>query len=718
MMNDTMLSNFIDIKDLQLLQDAFVDVADVTAVIVDAHGRALTRASNVSPYCRLMLKNPVTRARCACSTRFIGDQAFATRKPVRGVCRNLGIVNASAPIIREGTHVANWMINQGVRVYHPESQVQAFARRFVLPADEVLEAYINLPLIREVEFNNTLKLLTFFIGQISQVSYKNTQLTQANTMTMQAVSVLGTVMSNLEAMIYVCDPCTYELIYINDTLRGFLGLGDRSISGTQCYGAIMGYSGPCPSCPCPKLFTADGAPHFDPYHWEYHSPRTGRDRYVVDRLITWHDGRLMHMHMSTDITDRNAVAMSEASNMVKREFMARMSHELRTPMNGVLGMTQLALQADPAKNPREYLHKIQLSATHLLGIIGNILDYSGIESGAFSCESTVFNLPEAIGMTQDMLAHEAGKKNLTLEVRIAPDVPLYVEGDRTRLTQIVLNLLSNAVKFTERGGVTLNLSARAQNPEAIMLECTVEDTGIGMSPEQVEELFAPFEQADSSTTRRVEGAGLGLALCRALVRIMQGDISIRSEPGVGSVVSFYVLVKGAQAPHAAQNGEDLTHRYVGRHILVVEDNEINQEIAVALLEDLGASVDVAENGEQAVDAFLREEYDLILMDLRMPGMDGYEATRRIRASSKEDAPLVPIVAMTANTAKEDKDACFAAGMNGHLAKPIDFDGLRRTLARWLDGKQASDNAAKMHPFKLLSPSSGGVVDVFSWENTR
>jgi signal transduction histidine kinase/ActR/RegA family two-component response regulator len=394
--------------------------------------------------------------------------------------------------------------------------------------------------------------------------------------------------------------------------------------------------------------------------------------------------------MAADIVkaneDHQALIMAEAANNAQRDFLARMSHEIRTPMNGVLGMTRLAMQADTPEKQLEYLKKIQSSASLLLGIINDILDFSKIEAGKLELETHPFSLVEMTENIRELIQPRISEKGLEFVVSIDDSVPPRAVGDNLRISQVLLNLLGNAAKFTLRGSIRLEIKSRPLPSGKIRLDCLVQDTGIGMNAGQQGALFKPFSQADSSTARKFGGTGLGLSISKAMVELMGGAITVSSEPGKGSVFAFYVELENAEGVQEEDAGIDAavdSQRYDGRTFLLVEDNAINQEIAVAVLTELGATVETANNGEEGFKAFLQKDYSLIFMDIRMPVMDGFESARRIRSSSKHDALTIPIIAMTANAMKEDRDASRAAGMNGHVSKPIDIIEIKNVLYREL-----------------------------------
>jgi len=384
---------------------------------------------------------------------------------------------------------------------------------------------------------------------------------------------------------------------------------------------------------------------------------------------------------------------AEAASRAKSAFLANMSHEIRTPINAIIGMTNIGKNA---ANPERMLYafgKIETASTHLLGIINDVLDISKIEAGKFELSHVRFSYKDTLQKVVDVIHFRVDERRQTLHIHTDDAIPSYLMGDDQRLAQVVANLLSNAVKFTPEGG-TIRVTSRLLDapPGRCRLQISVSDTGIGITPEQKARLFQSFEQADASTTRQFGGTGLGIAISKRIVEMMDGGIWVDSVPGEGSTFTFEVTVtpctcklQALADDHAEAYDAAQATDFVGRHVLLVEDVEVNREILIIALEDTHLTIDCAQNGAQAVEMFAAapERYDLIFMDVQMPVMDGYEATGHIRSSAAAQAATVPIIAMTANVFSEDIAKCLQAGMNGHIGKPVDMGEVMEILRRYL-----------------------------------
>jgi len=435
--------------------------------------------------------------------------------------------------------------------------------------------------------------------------------------------------------------------------------------------------------------------------------RDGQERWLLWAMTGVPEARLVYI-VAADITERRraeealedyaaelrranrelslALAAAKEATEAKSRFLAAVSHEIRTPLNGILGMNELLLCTPLTEEQRLYARTIKESTQSLLAIVNDLLDASRIEAGRLEIEAVPFDLGAVAGEVLTLLLPQARSKDLELTLDIEEDVPRWVVGDPLRVRQVLLNLVSNAVKFTEQGYVRIQIRKLRQEGEKTRLRFEVQDTGIGVPPDKKEEIFKEFVQADGSIARRYSGTGLGLSIAKKLVELMGGEIGCESELGAGSLFWFEIPFGKAEGPvpsgakpsaREGQRGAGVS----GRRVLVVEDNDVNRVIAVRLLRKLGCQVLAASGGEEALEILRREAVDLVLMDVNMPGMDGFATTEAIRRMGGE-ASRVPVLALTARASGDDEQECLRHGMNGLISKPVSLESLRAAVEAW------------------------------------
>ena len=432
---------------------------------------------------------------------------------------------------------------------------------------------------------------------------------------------------------------------------------------------------------------------------------------ATGKLSRREDGTpITYVGMFVDITERKetdeklreqralleeALVKAQRASQAKTMFLNNMSHDIRTPMNAIIGFTNLATtHLDDRELVRDYLSKITASSSHLLRLINDVLDMSRIESGRVVIDESPCSISQILYDLQSILRADLETRELHFQMDTRALLHPHVICDRLRLNQVLLNILSNALKFTPTGGhITVTAAEMpGDTPDTAIYQFRIQDTGIGMAPEFLEHIFEPFERERTSTVSGIQGTGLGMSITKNLVELMKGQITVESRQGQGSVFTCAFPFRLSAAPDVGETPAASAPRPSAHwHILLVEDNELNQEIAVTILEEAGCLMDVASDGAQAVEKVshsLEKPYDLILMDIQMPVMDGIEATKAIRALSDPRLANIPIVAMTANAFEEDRQRVLSAGMNGHLGKPINVDKLFSTLQSILDGEAA------------------------------
>ncbi len=482
--------------------------------------------------------------------------------------------------------------------------------------------------------------------------------------------------------IYISSMEDYSILFYNKTIDDLFDMSD--VSNKKCYEVFQNFDSPCPFCTNAFLQKGDV-----PYVWHHHNPVAEKDYKIIDRCMDWENHSNARLSVALDITDslrlqREQVLEREA-NLAKGRFLANMSHELRTPLNGIIGMNHLASVANDDAKVQDYLDKMHLSSRNLLGIVNDILDFSKLENKKVTLENRPFSFTDILFETQAILQGEIDHKGLHLHCYVDKNVPLLLNGDSLRLSQILLNLTNNAIKFTASGSISLEIYAKNHNELVQYVELWVKDTGIGISEENLQKLFKEFSQAETSTTRRYGGTGLGLSIVQRLVGLMGGTVRVESVLGKGTSfvcsIPFGKVVDNSDSTLAKENvAEQKVEDISGLRILLVEDNEINTLIATEVLEQYGCHVDSAEDGAIALRMLENTQYDLVIMDIQMPNMDGLEASQHIRSQEKYNT--LPIIAMSAHALVQDHEKSRQAGMQAHVIKPFVPEQLRKVIYQY------------------------------------
>lgn len=495
-----------------------------------------------------------------------------------------------------------------------------------------------------------------------------------------------TILENVECGIIIIDAETFEIIEMNAVAERLYGDSKTKVIGKKCYESIC--SAKSGACPVKRIkgIRAEAA-----------MIKANGDTVPIIKSVepVWYNDRLVLLESFTDISELKEaerklriLEVNERANQAKSNFLSKMSHEIRTPMNVIIGMTEIAKNTDDLYRLKRCFSTINISASHLLSILNDILDMSKIESGNYELAYLPFKIENVMIKAYNIMSEQAKQKQINFIINSGLEDNIFYLGDELRLMQVITNLVSNAIKFTSDGGnVEMKIIKIKSDLNADTLRFTVSDDGIGIGEEQMSKLFNAFEQADSSITRQYGGTGLGLSISKNIIEKMNGHIWVESRPKEGSVFTFEIkLERGRQEAEAELSLVEKKYPdFSGMVILLVEDLEVNREIITTLLEDTNIEIDEAENGLAAIGMFeaCPERYSAIIMDIQMPVMDGYDATKAIRAMNLHKAKTIPIIALTADAFQEDKEKCLLCGMNDHMKKPVEIDNVLEKLSYFL-----------------------------------
>lgn len=699
-------SELVDVSKLQELTDELNKIIDFPSAIIGMDGDVLT-ASGWQRICTdFHRQHPQTRKDCHESDTILRKKMYEGDSFVIYKCPR-GLVDASLPIIINGEHVANVFSGQ-IFLEPPDEITERFfreqAHKFGFDEKDYINAFKEIPVFTEKKFQSIL----FFIAKFAQF-IADTGLARLHEIeTTDAINVekrnFFNILNTMEDGVYIVNQ-QYGIEYINPALKNEFG----EVAGRKCFEYYYGRKEPCPWCKFPEIKKGESI------RWEWDSVKSNKIYDLISTPFKNFDGSLSMLQIFRDMTEfKKASAAVEKANHLKSEFLANMSHEIRTPLNAVIGMTHLLIDTPLTDKQKHLLNCVQTASNGLFDLISGTLDLSKIEAGQLALDLQPFSPASLLSFVQSTMTLLAEEKGIDLSVQSDnANLPNSVTGDEHRLRQILINLVNNAIKFTEAGTVTVKIEPveYASNTNAELKQATLRfsviDTGIGIPADQQDAVFASFAQADGSTTRKYGGTGLGLFISRQLVEMMGGHIWMESEPGKGSNFQFTVSLPIVE--EAVMDQKTFVAALKPLNILLVEDDEMNRVVGRMMLEQDGHHVTTANDGLEGLESVALNNFDVVLMDVQMPNMDGYEATGIIRSFEQggEQGGVIiedisdelaknlrtrlkgghlPVIAMTANAMKSDREKCMELGMDDYLTKPFQPDQVTHVLREVVSGK--------------------------------
>ena len=713
---DVVFTDLFNLNDIQRLQDEFSLATGVASIITLPDGTPITTPSNFCLFCKnIVRKTQQGQANCFKSDAVIGR--CSSLGPTIKTCMSGGLWDAGAGISLEGHHVANWLVGQVRDETQTEEKMREYAREIGANEEEAIKAFQEVPAMSRERFGQVAQALHTLANLLSTCAYQNFQ--QRHLLAERKDAELA--LRNRKEHLRIIADNTYDFEY-------WRGPDGKYIWVSPASEKICGYP--------PEAFIGNGVTRFlsivhpdDKHIWQKHLNEidnlhpehgelelriikpTGETVWICHtcKPIFSNDGlNLGRRGCNRDITERKnvqnqliqtnsrleeSVSMAEAlaekancANTAKSGFIANMSHEIRTPLNGILGMLQLLETTNPNEEQKEYLLAATISTKRITRLLSDVLDLSRIEAGKLNVKETVFTLGALKDALEELFAAATKGKNIGFEFAFDERVPPLLFGDSDKLLQILFILIGNAIKFTEKGNIRVEFTTLPNNcigSSRILFAVT--DTGVGIPDHVVDNIFETFTQAEETMTKTFQGAGLGLSIVRQLVKLMKGALAVDSTHGKGTTVYLSVPFKLPEALHTDQTVSTQLQIYpLQLRILLAEDDEVNQLTGKRMLENLGCSVMTAKDGQEALKLNAEQKFDLILMDIQMPVLNGVEATKAIRGASNLGAKSrVPIIAMTAYAMAGDKQKFLAAGMDDYISKPVDKAALVEVIERVL-----------------------------------